>query len=85
MFLMNYYCISNQWLPKNIPFAFSYFGVILTLRASLGVQIPEGIGEVKIHSLFNFLNKEWILTSPIPYDFVAPKLALKDPFAFTGP
>jgi hypothetical protein len=51
-------------------------GALALFRASLGVQIPEGIGGAKIPSLFNILNKERILAPLIPSGFVAPKLAL---------
>jgi hypothetical protein len=36
-------------------------GGVAPFRASLDVQIPEGIGGAKIPSLFNILNKERIL------------------------
>jgi hypothetical protein len=44
--------------------------------ASLGVQIPEGLEGLKSPS-YSKLNKEWILASPIPSRFVAPKLVLR--------
>jgi hypothetical protein len=48
----------------------------VTLRASLGAINPKRIGGAKFPFLFNFEYKKGNLAPPIPFGFVAPKLAL---------
>jgi hypothetical protein len=50
-------------------------GQVSSVRASLGVQISEGLEGLKSHSYLK-LNKDEILALQIPSGFVAPKLTL---------
>jgi hypothetical protein len=52
-----------EWRGRGTPFSVvrAGAGAVAPFRASLDVQIPEGIGGAKIPSLFNILNKERIL------------------------